>query len=356
MIKRIGVGIIGCGFVSNYHARAYLANPKTKLIAVADVKEDVAKEASQKYGAEAYSDYRELLKRDDVEAVSICTPHQYHAEIAIAAAEDRKHILCEKPLAMSLEECDKMIGTCKKAGIKLMEAFVSRFAPSFRETKDLIDDGAIGNVVMVRSTRAGFFPEKEWYRDPKRGGILFDRLCWGIERVRWFTNSEIAKVYAEADAIVYEDQRRKYGPEFIDTVKTIIKMRNKAIASTEDTYVGKFGYYEKDEILGSEGLIIHDPFRHNLITLYSNKEGKTPFLFDGLVYPKGWSWPDLSWMPWAKKVTGAFVEQIKHFADCIIEDKQPLVTGEDGRSVVEGVLAAKESIKSGRAIRLPLKG
>jgi len=354
MMKKVGAGIIGCGFISNFHARAYLADPRVTLVAMADVSEEAVEKAKQKWGVEVYTNIDYLLRRDDIDMVSICTPHPTHSEIVTKAAEAGKHILCEKPMCMTLKEADKMIDAARKSGVKFMLGFVNRFVLPFREAKDLIDDGAIGDVLTVYSHRLGMLPWSPWYFDPKKSsvGLLFDRFCYGIDFATWYSDSHVKKVHIEADALMYKDLREKFGEGFIDNAKILMRMENGVIASAVESYTKKLHYYEKVMVLGSDGLIDIDPFKHGMLTLYSERGSKAEGIYDGLVYPPGWSWPDLTIFPLQQKVVGAFIDEIRHFVDCLLEDKSPLITGEDGKMNVAVILATVKSLKTGKPMEV----
>jgi len=342
----IRVGIIGAGFIANFHIIGYQMDPRVRVVAIADIVADKAKSLAKKYGVERYyNDFRELLDDKEIQAVSICTPHPSHMEVSLAAAERGKHILCEKPMSISVEQCNKMIEAAKQAKVKLMVGFITRFYPVFRKMKDLVEDNAIGEIVMLRSLRWGWIPWSEWYYDPQKGGgILFDRFCYGVDASRWYTKSEVSEIYVKGDTLVHKDKRKKFGTEFIDNAKIIMKMKNGVIASSEESYSAKFGYYERMEILGTEGVLLGDPTKHSMITMYSTHGSKAKSPFDGLFYPKGWSSPDLN--------RESFANETKHFIDCILEDKQPSVTGEDGLAATKVVLAGIESLKTGLPVRI----
>src|SRR5829696_5680419 len=148
-----GIGVIGCGMIANsahLPAIRHLSD-RLKLVAVADVREEQAARAAREFGAAAYyTDYRELLARPDITIVDICTPEFLHREQVIAAAEAGKHILCEKPMADSIESADAMIAAAERAGVKFMVGHSRRFTRRYREVRAAIDSGAIGAVRLVR--------------------------------------------------------------------------------------------------------------------------------------------------------------------------------------------------------------
>jgi len=354
-MERIKVGIVGCGFIGNAHYLGYKNNPQAEVVAVCDMISSSAEEFAKRHGIKKwYNKVEQLLEKEDIDAVSVCTPHHTHAEVVVTVAEAGKHILVEKPLSTTTADADTMIEATKKAKVKFMVAFINRFTPPFTEAKQIIDEGAIGEITMIRSTRWGWIPWSDWYIDPaKGGGILRDRFCYGVDHARWLTGSEVEEVFAYGATIVHKDKAKKFGKGFIDNAKILMKMKNGILASAEESYSCKFGYYDKLEVIGSEGLVIADPFKHDLVTLWTTKSSNPDAsFFNGLPYTPGWNWPDMAHFPLKEKAFGSFSYQAKHFIDCIINDWKPLVTGEDGKAAVQVVNAAEESYSKGIPVKL----
>lgn len=354
-MEKVKVGIVGCGFIGNAHYLGYKNNPQAEVVAVCDLAGNSAETFANRYGIKKwYNDLKSFFEKEDLDAVSVCTPHHTHVDVVEAAAAAGKHVLCEKPLSTTVEDADRMIEATKKANVKFMVAFVNRFTPAFMELKQLIDDGAIGEVTMIRSTRWGWIPWSEWYVDPEKGGgILTDRFCYGADHARWLSGSEVEEIYTCGAALVHKDMAEKFGKNFIDNAKIIMKMKNGVIVSAEESYSCKFGYYDKVEVIGTEGLLIADPFKHDLVTLWTSKNsGPDAGPFKGIPYTKGWNFPDMSNWPLKEKAFGAFAYETKHFIECILNDQQPSVTGVDGREAVRIVSAAAESHKKALPVKL----
>lgn len=144
-----------------------------------------------------YQDYREVLLDREVDAVLIACPTKYHREIAVAAAAAKKHIFCEKPMAMNVAECEEMIAAANQNGVKLQIGFMRRFDESFREAKKLIEEGEIGEIVLVKSQTRGPSKPKEWMFDiAKSNGPLAEVNSHDIDTLRWLTGSEVKRVFA----------------------------------------------------------------------------------------------------------------------------------------------------------------
>ena len=172
MTKPLKIGLVGTGGISNRHMDAYLRYPdRVRLMAVCDIVRPLAEEYAMKTGVEAvYTDYEQMLREADIDAVDICTGHRHHAPQAIAAAEAGKHALTEKAMAQDLEECRAMIRAADKAGVTLMVAQHLRYSPEARAAKRLIDEGRLGDIQAARTHLIMSGPRKSWMNDANEGG------------------------------------------------------------------------------------------------------------------------------------------------------------------------------------------
>src|SRR5215470_17472629 len=198
----VGVGLVGSGFIGQAHAEAFSSSALASVRAVASRSPDRSAEFAARWGIPAWhTDYRELARRPDVDLVSVAAPNWLHRDIVVAAAEAGKHVVCEKPLARTLREADEMIAACRRAGVKLMYAEEICFAPKYVRAKELADEGALGEVYLVRQTEQHYGPHSDWFWDPEQsgGGVLMDMGCHGIEFARWVLGKPAARTVA-ADA------------------------------------------------------------------------------------------------------------------------------------------------------------
>src|SRR5438067_1068560 len=174
MAEPVRVALIGCGGIATAHLAGYQALPELGQIVVAcDSDAGNARRRAEEMGAEACSDYREAVAREDIEAVDLCLPHDLHEPVARAAAAAGKHVLVEKPIARNLAEADRMIEACADAGVHLMVAHCQRFSADRQTAKRLVDEGAIGRVYMMRTDHNQWveYPAGHWINDPvKLGG------------------------------------------------------------------------------------------------------------------------------------------------------------------------------------------
>ena len=283
-----------------------------------------------------YEDYRELLKDEEIDAVIIVTPTKYHCEIAVEAARAGKHILCEKPMAITVEECEIMEEAAARYHVKLQVAFMRRFDSAFMEARSVVDAGDIGDVVMVRSNTRGPSIPKPWMYDiSKSNGPLAEVNSHDIDTLRWFTGSEFKTVYAMGGNYRCPDAREEF-PDFYDNVILSAGFENGMQGMIDGAQGVLYGYDARVEILGTRGCIFLGKTQERPITVcrsdmhrYESFTNSWKFLFKD-----------------------AYLEEDMDFVDCILTDREPKVTGHDGKMAVKVVNAGNLSITSGKIITL----
>lgn len=339
MTEPLGIGVIGAGRIANVHSSNLAKISQVRLVAVADVIEKAAKDLSRRYGMKSYTNYKRLLKRDDIDVVVICTPNHLHAPIAIDAAEAGKHIFCEKPMATTLQDAESMIVAATKARVKLTVGFMLRFTPPHPRIKEMVERGAMGSIVVMRADAYGWPPAAQWSYEPDKGMGVLDVVIHHVDMFRWL-GGRVDAVYAAGGAYVYENSK-KCGTA--DNAVILLKFRS---GTTGDVYTSfSTGYGNLwMEIIGVKGSIYLNYLDRQSITVFL----KEAFQSDGSVMPAGWSYPDVVW-------EYGYRGEIEHFIKCIVEDKKPIVTGEDGRASLEILLAAMKSMRTGEIVKLPLK-
>jgi len=203
MSEDLRMGVIGCGGIAGAHLPAQRDVEGMRTVAVCDIDEDAARTAAAQYDVPAvYTDWRDLVADDDVDAVAVLLPHHLHREPAVAAARAGKHVLCEKPMATALADCDAMIAAADEAGAVLMIAQILRFRPANIRARELIADGAIGEVRNVLRRRLGKSEDfrSEWARHPEQAGgwVLYGYGSHEVDMILWLTGSEAGEVFAQA--------------------------------------------------------------------------------------------------------------------------------------------------------------
>ncbi len=329
------MALVGCGNIAHAHARGYKALPQLfRVVAVCDVDEERAGRMAQELGAEkVYHDYRQVADDPEVEAVDVCLPHDLHAPVAIACARAGKHVLVEKPLATSMEEGREMVRTAKEAGVKLMVAFNERYDPVNRRMKELVDEGKLGRIFLLRldHNQNVCVPEGHWIRSRKRmggcGGVVFGSMPHRLDLLRWF-GGEVEKVYG----LTFEMPERMEGP-----VSAVALMRMRSGATGEVTAVwacANPAWYEGAWVYGTKGSAYSVTWRGGRSELFFD-DGERRTKVD--VEP-----------------ADSFTEEIRHFGECILEDKEPLTNGEDALKSLELSVAIWRAAEKGRVVNLPL--
>lgn len=348
------MGIIGSGYMGRTYAACLTRHvPNGRLVSVWGGKR--AAGLAEEFGGEADSSLEAMLARPEIEAIVITSPHQAHKPQAIAAAAAGKHVYIEKPMALSVAECDEIIAACAAAGVRLTVNFVTRFRDAPLAMKRLVDDGAIGDIRMIQmrgawtsfiledivdeATGRVIIPRKDWAFDPAEGSQFLD---WGVhetDAVRWLTGSEAARVYADY---------RTYGtPPPVDLSAMVqYRMANGVMVQMIMSYeVPEPGLVPNDKtrIIGSTGIIDADHYgKVQLGTAAGWEVAAEQVAFDFLG-----DYLD------PNRLKG-FAAQVEDFAGAIRENREPVVTGRDGRAAVEMVEAADRSAASGEAVAIPL--
>jgi myo-inositol 2-dehydrogenase/D-chiro-inositol 1-dehydrogenase/scyllo-inositol 2-dehydrogenase (NAD+) len=318
-----------------------------ELVAICDANRDVLDKVGDEYGIGVrYTDYREAVADLNVEAVIIVTPCYLHREVACAAAEQGKHILLEKPMAMNVAECETIRAAAEQNGVKLQMGFMRRFDEGFLRAKEIVDSGELGRVMKVNSTGRGPGLPPPWIYDlSKSNGILAEVNSHDFDSVRWFSGSEIVRIYAEGANFKCPDAKQEF-PDFYDNAIVSLRFANGTLGVIDGTCPCHYGYDARVEILCEMGVVFVGS---------SIKEGVTRVkVDDAQVTGVGTGYSDTVWS-WRTLFRDAYVAEVEHFADCIREDKQPSVTGYDGLKAVEAVCAANQSILSGKPVELPGK-
>jgi myo-inositol 2-dehydrogenase/D-chiro-inositol 1-dehydrogenase/scyllo-inositol 2-dehydrogenase (NAD+) len=318
----IGVCVIGCGRAGLIHARNFAS--AGQLVALCDPVTEARAQACAELGVGlSFADYRQALDNDAVQAIVVVTPTSLHREIVTAAAGAGKHILCEKPMAMTAGECDDMVRAAERHRVKLQIGFMRRFDAGFVAAKKRLDAGEIGDVVLVKSLTHGPSIPKPWMYDiRKSNGPLAEVNSHDIDTLRWFTGSEFAEVFAVAGNYRCPDAKKDF-PDFYDNVVLTARFRNGTQGIISGAQGVGYGYDARCEVLGQRGIITAG----------------------------AWPGPGMS-KSWQALFTDAYRDEDEDFIRCILEDRPPRVTGLDGKRAVEVVNAGNESIRTGKPVRL----
>jgi len=333
----IRVCVIGSGRAGMIHARNFAGSvPDAKLVAIVDPIEELAKKACKELEINNYYlNYQDALKLNNIDAVIVVTPTVYHNEIVVAAAKAGKHVLCEKPMAMTVKECNAMIKACKDSKVKLQIAFMRRFDESFLYAKKRVDSGEIGRVVLVKSLTHGPSTPKSWMYDiRKSNGPLAEVNSHDIDALHWYSGSYINEVYAIGGNF-RSPKAKEAWPDFYDNVILTTRFSNGMQGFIEGAQGVQYGYDSRVEILGEKGIIFIGKI-NNYSVMSCNPNGmQTPFVR---------SWQNLYY--------DAYKKEDISFINCILDGSEPEVTGQDGMEAVKVVNAGNRSITEKKPIKL----
>ena len=345
-MKKTKLAILGAGFVSDIHIESYRRFvPEAEIVAVYTRNAEKAKAFAEKHHIPNwYDDMDRLINESGCEVVDICLPNFLHAEATLKAAAAGKHIIIEKPLAVTLEEADTMIAACKKAGVKLMYAEELCFAPKYERVRHLVNEGAVEKVYMLKQSEKHSGPHSDWFYDINLagGGVLMDMGCHAIQWCRWMLkNEKVISVYANMNTVLHNKRTNAE-----DNSVVIIEFESGVTAVLENSWAKHGGMDDRCEVYGTGGVIYADLFMGNAAITYS-KEGY------GYAMEKAGTTAGWSFTVFEEAFNQGYPQELKHFIECIQQDTDPLVTGEDGRAVLEIIYAAYASAGQGKKIMLP---
>jgi predicted dehydrogenase len=332
-MKRWRLGIIGCGWAGEQHMRAMRQLPeRAELCALSDVDQERVESTAREWGVPvARVDYRALLDRDLLDAVSLCLPHQLHASAAIAAAEAGLHVLVEKPLATTLAEADGMIDAAAAYGVQLMVAENTRFDATAIRAADLIRSGALGDLFLVRISREhqmhDYLRQRPWFLQETSGGIMVSGGVHDFELLRMLAG-EVEHVYGLAGHKVLEEMVAD------DTSVALAGMQDGAAAVLVESFslrTSTPGVHAS--VHGSQGSLW---FHGDRLKLYTAAQDGHPERVEEIVIP----------------ARDTFQAEIVHFLDCLDSGREPLTSGREERKPLAAVLATYASMKQSERIYL----
>jgi len=331
-VDKIKIGILSFAHMHAYsYAQCVKSNPNSILVGVADHDSKRGKDAAKRFEVKYFSSYEKLLKERDIEGVIICSENSKHRELTEMAANAKKHILCEKPIATTIKDAIKMIEVCKDNNVRLQIAFPCRFIPSVVKAKKLVNSGKIGRVLAIRATNHGRMPGG-WFTDKKLagGGAVMDHTVHVVDLMRWFLKREVKRVYAEVDNLIYKMK--------IDDCGTLMmEFENGVFASLDPSWSRPKTFPIWGDVtmkvIGEKGIVSVDAFSQN-ISVYDDKNNK------------------FYWQSWGSNCNYSL---INNFIDMILYNKEPFISGYDGLKAMEVALAAYISSSKKKVVELPLK-
>ncbi|EAA4823138.1 TPA: D-chiro-inositol-2-dehydrogenase IolG2 [Salmonella enterica subsp. enterica serovar Typhimurium] len=334
-MKKLRCGVIGLGRVGKMHVENMYLLPQLDIIGAADYFiEEMSDWLYSVNITSGYKNYQELLQRDDIEAVFIFTSTDMHEEIVTAAAQAGKHIFCEKPLSMNEDEQASMavLRKVKEKGVTLQVAFNRRFDPQFHEVFELVRSGKIGRPQMIKITS----------RDPdllphdliKRiGGLIFDFTMHDFDMARFMMQDEVSEVYVKGNTLIDPSLKNI---DDVDTLAVMLTFRNGGYALIDNSRRAVYGYDQRVEVFGSEGMAYADNVSESTVKVFNSQHCimKNPL-------------PDFT-----VRYREAYRTEILHFIDSVLHHTPVVCTGEDALLAQRIAIAAQQSLKSGLPVKI----
>jgi myo-inositol 2-dehydrogenase/D-chiro-inositol 1-dehydrogenase/scyllo-inositol 2-dehydrogenase (NAD+) len=335
-MDKVRVCLIGCGRAGMIHARSYAGSIRdAELIALSDPVADNLRAAQAEVNARyAYADYREALQNPEIDAVIVVTPTQFHRDIVIAAANAKKHVFCEKPMASTARECDEMIEACRENGVRLQLGFMRRFDKSFQRGKALLDSGAVGRATLLRSNTYGPSQPKAWMYDVRRNyGPIGEVNSHDFDTLRWYAGSEVKMIHAVGHNFRSPEVAAEY-PDYYDTCSVLLEFENGIVGVITGAQYVAYGYDARAEILGTDGIIRVGAQQANTAEVVTRDQKIVADSMDS----------------WRTLFREAYVEEDRAFVHCIIDGTEPEVTGHDGKMALVLVQEGLRSILEKRPV------
>ncbi|MBC7288105.1 MAG: Gfo/Idh/MocA family oxidoreductase [Armatimonadetes bacterium] len=344
--RTYGFAVIGCGVISGTHCDAITRIPNARLVAVMDKVEAAARAAAERWGCEWFTNLDELLARDDIDVVNVVVPSGLHAKIGIQAAEAGKHVICTKPIDITLEAIDELILACRRNNVKLGATHQLRSYPVYKQIKQAIEEGRLGRLLYANA----FVP---WYRSPEYyagswhgtkaldgGGALMNQSIHYVDLLVWLCG-DVAELAGLADTMVHQI-------EVEDCATAVLKFRNGAQGVMQGTTCTYKGQPARLEVHGTKGnvLVVGDE-----LALW-DVEGEE-LVYNPTAGQEGAAADPKKGMP--ELAVQAHVEQISDVLKAIEEGREPALNGVEARRAVEVILAIYQSSAQRAWVRLPLK-
>lgn len=330
MASELGVAVIGVGRMGYPIAQVLSHLPNARLVAVCDVEPLTVERVSQEMGVPGYTDIRQMLAiEQDIQAVCVCTSDQAHREPCVAAAQAGKHIFVEKPLAVSVEDGETIVRTAHAAGVKLMVGHILRFDPRYTGAQQAVAEGRIGEPIHAFVRRNNILASGR--RLQGRTSVLYFLGIHDIDFLLWCLGSLPRTVYAAASRKLLAD----LGVD--DSIFVLMRFEGGVIACLEASWAlpnaAQSSLDARVEIVGTRGAVYVDIYGQGLTVVDENRLDCPDTMYGPVVHGQ---------------VSGAVKEEIAHFVSCVLEDREPLITGEMGLDAVRVVSAAHRSLETGQ--------
>ena len=333
-MKQLNIGIIGAGRIGKVHLKSITYNvPNAKVLGITDVFKDGLQALADEYGVEkVYDSYKDMLRDPEIDAVLVCSSTDTHADISIEAAKAGKHVFCEKPVDLTPEKFQAVIDTVKEAGVKLQVGCNRRFDHNFAHIRELINEGKIGKLELVKITSRDPEPPSAEYAAVS-GGIFLDMTIHDFDMACFIAGSEVEEIYVNATCLV-DPAIGEAGD--VDTAIINLKFKNGALGVIDNSRRAAYGYDQRVEAFGSLGAAVAANDTPTNVTLMNA---------DGVMTDKPLYF-------FLERYMQSFRDEMIQFVDAIQNDKPTPTTGTDGLNAILIALAAKKSVKEGRPVKI----
>ena len=339
MSSPIRVCLVGAGRAARVHANSLVNHvPQAKAVAVADLSTEALNRTADDFGIAArFESLEAALEWDEFEAVVITTPTFTHKSLAVAAAEAGKHVFLEKPMAITLEECDEIIAATERGDVFLQLGFMRRFDPEFAAAYERIQAGEIGQPMVIKSLTHGPGLPPLWAWDlGKSNGMLAEVNSHDWDCTRWLMSSNPERVYVEVNNFK-GDARGVDAPDFYDNALVLVRFESGGLGSISGICPCDYGYDARVEIVGEKGIMQIGQMQGQAVVMCTDRD-------HGLVTPIFRRWP--------QRFAWGYIREMEHFINAIQTGTPPAVDGIDGRWAVAGVLAGTRSFQEERPVYL----
>lgn len=339
MRPKIKICMVGAGRVGKLHSgtlKRYIRD--ADLVALVDPAVEILHETGNEFGIQArFTTLSEAFDQADFDAVIITTPTFTHRDLAVEAAQHGKHVYCEKPMALTVRECEEMISAANTHGVFLQIGFMRRFDPEFLHAADLIQNDAIGEIMQIKSLTHGPGLPPMWANDSSRSnGMIAEVTSHDLDCVRWLVGADIERIYVETANFKGAERGVPY-ENFYDTMLASLRFESGALGNISGVCPCDYGYDARVEIVGKKGILQIGQLQSKAVVMCVDRE-------QGLITPM--------YKRWQERFANAYISEIEHFVDSIRTETPPRVTGEDGRQAVIAVLAGTRSMQENRSVYL----
>ncbi len=336
------IGIVGCGYIAEHqHLPAYKNIEELEIIALCDVNEQRAKALSEKFGVpRTYTEYEKMFEKEDLDIVTVASIPQFHGPIAMAAANRGINVFCEKPLAMSLDEANKVVQTAELNKVKLMVNQNFRWRPEFEAAKKIVDAKLLGEIFYANIEQ--FFWNDHFQGSYTMPNIIHEMVVHYIDLLRWLVGREAEKVYALGTNIVKQVRIAEYPLAMI-----MIDFGNDVIGRTDVSWISKGSrVLERGRVEGTQGCILINWDRP--VAVFTEKFAETMSFFQSNFVKHGWYYPEINY----KSVMSAFERNMRLFIECLKTNTEPPTSGRDNLNTLRIVFAAIESLKTKKVVEI----